>query len=537
MNEPPNTRAWVLAAVRISALATALWTVSAAAGAQCPDGSCRVPATWCAPPAAAPASAGALQPIPRAAERLRLAALVRVINTRAAAQSVGSGAIVDCEVERFDAWSDHAEYAPVVVTCFHLFAEGLGRVTVEFHDGRRVPAQMIDWDRSNDLAFLRCEVPDGITPLRLRRWEAALGERIESFGTGPSGQVRIVNAPVLEVGPSVLVCAGAMRPGDSGGPVLALDDQLVGVIRATADDGSARWQAVCCRPIHDGLARIRQRIAARRRAREAAAEAARPRAAAPATPRPPLRQPPVVDGQIESPAGVESIEPIDAPATARPADRSTEPPPERATAPLPAETERAEGEHEAERPAARGVESVGPITWAIRWVRGEWSLGSILGVVVGSMLLGGGIKGYLARRATERIVDRLETKLLARLAARDGKIAAILKRMRGRLERDPTDDAADDAADDGPEDGAEEPSEPGTSAAAPAKPQTVVLDTPPPPQRVERRQTFVPYESPSKRLAAIDQAQAEYVRKYPQAASIFETIEVYADQFESAMRD
>ena len=63
--------------------------------------------------------------------------------------------------------------------------------------------------------------------------------------------------------------------------------------------------------------------------------------------------------------------------------------------------------------------------------------------------------------------------------------------------------------------------------------RTVILETPPPPQVVERGQQFVPYQVQSARLDALERAMAEYVRKYPSAAGIFETIDTYADQFQS----
>jgi hypothetical protein len=63
--------------------------------------------------------------------------------------------------------------------------------------------------------------------------------------------------------------------------------------------------------------------------------------------------------------------------------------------------------------------------------------------------------------------------------------------------------------------------------------RTVILETPPPPQVVERTQQFVPYQAQSARLDALERAIAEYVRKYPSAAGIFETVNAYASQFQS----
>ena len=43
----------------------------------------------------------------------------------------------------------------------------------------------------------------------------------------------------------------------------------------------------------------------------------------------------------------------------------------------------------------------------------------------------------------------------------------------------------------------------------------------------------MPYETPNGRRTALEWAHDEYVRRHPGARSIIETIEVYADQYES----
>lgn len=63
--------------------------------------------------------------------------------------------------------------------------------------------------------------------------------------------------------------------------------------------------------------------------------------------------------------------------------------------------------------------------------------------------------------------------------------------------------------------------------------RTVILETPPPPQVIERSQQFVPYQAENARLEALERAMAEYVRKYPSAAGVFETVNNYANQFQS----
>ncbi len=72
---------------------------------------------------------------------------------------------------------------------------------------------------------------------------------------------------------------------------------------------------------------------------------------------------------------------------------------------------------------------------------------------------------------------------------------------------------------------------------APPPPEPIVVhhDTRPPPQTVRRDREFVSYETPNGRRIALEWAHDEYVRRHPGARPIIETIEAYADQYESGL--
>jgi hypothetical protein len=65
------------------------------------------------------------------------------------------------------------------------------------------------------------------------------------------------------------------------------------------------------------------------------------------------------------------------------------------------------------------------------------------------------------------------------------------------------------------------------------EPIVIHSQSPPPPQVVEHSREFVPIEMPSKRLTALQKAMNEYVQRNPGARATIETIEAYADQFQS----
>jgi hypothetical protein len=65
---------------------------------------------------------------------------------------------------------------------------------------------------------------------------------------------------------------------------------------------------------------------------------------------------------------------------------------------------------------------------------------------------------------------------------------------------------------------------------------TVIRDESPPPQIVRRNREFVSYQVPDRRLKAVEWAHDEYVRRFPGARPVVETIEAYADQYESGMK-
>lgn len=144
----------------------------------------------------------------------------------------------------------------LVVTNAHV-VENAAEVTCELIDGRRLAAEIVALDERRDLALLQVTNPLGPRPpaLRLRRARPAVGELCmaqgfpprEVLGGGlfgaplvdeqdqrpnPTMTVGVVAATDVDLGNAAtlyLQTDSALNPGNSGGPVLGLDGQVIGV--------------------------------------------------------------------------------------------------------------------------------------------------------------------------------------------------------------------------------------------------------------------------------------------------------------------
>ncbi len=127
----------------------------------------------------------------------------------------------------------HEEGTSYFVTCAHLFDDGPGRTEVASKTLGRLPARLLAMDRGNDLVLLetaRCNVDPAKTA------ELQSQGDLTACGFGPVGQFRCVRGPIAgyaqpegATSPSLRM-RGAVRPGDSGGPVFDRLGRLVAVI-------------------------------------------------------------------------------------------------------------------------------------------------------------------------------------------------------------------------------------------------------------------------------------------------------------------
>ena len=148
----------------------------------------------------------------------------------------------------------------LVLTNNHVIAaaaEGNGRVTVTFNDGKSATAQIVGRDPTSDLAVIRAENTSGLQPAALgRSGDLAVGQQVVAIGsplglsgTVTSGIVSALNRPVRTgdannpQGTATVIEAiqtdAAINPGNSGGPLVNLKGQVVGVNSAIATVGQS----------------------------------------------------------------------------------------------------------------------------------------------------------------------------------------------------------------------------------------------------------------------------------------------------------
>ncbi len=133
-----------------------------------------------------------------------------------------------------------------IVTNAHV-VEGAGPVQVRLASGRRLPARVVGRDGRVDLALLKVEAgaPLPVLPLgdsdRLRVGELvlALGHPFGLEQTVSLGIVSRKGAPLLAAAPVDFVQTdAAVNPGNSGGPLVNMAGQVVGVNTMAARDGT-----------------------------------------------------------------------------------------------------------------------------------------------------------------------------------------------------------------------------------------------------------------------------------------------------------
>ncbi len=147
-----------------------------------------------------------------------------------------------------------------IVTNYHVAGQAL-QISVIFSDGTSVPAELVGADPGTDLAVIRVEpsLTPALNPLPLGDSEALrVGQMViavgNPFGLQGSMTMGIVSAlgrtlPSQEAAanggifntPDVIQTDAAMNPGNSGGPLLNLAGQVVGIntaIRSSSRENS-----------------------------------------------------------------------------------------------------------------------------------------------------------------------------------------------------------------------------------------------------------------------------------------------------------
>jgi len=133
----------------------------------------------------------------------------------------------------------------LIITNYHVVAAA-GRVEVRFHDGHEAEAQVLQVMPEKDLAVVRARsIPDDLPAATLgSSRDLAPGAGVVAvgfpFGIGPSVSAGVVSgldrefvAPGSGRGLAGLIqFDAAVNPGNSGGPLVNMDGEVVGIVTA-----------------------------------------------------------------------------------------------------------------------------------------------------------------------------------------------------------------------------------------------------------------------------------------------------------------
>jgi S1-C subfamily serine protease len=126
-----------------------------------------------------------------------------------------------------------------IITCYHVIV-GKMRITLNSASMRGVPAQAVVRDSANDIAVLKAATPGALPPgLPIAKFGATLGEKVFTIGfpvvdiMGRSAKVSdgiVSSLAGAQDDPRHLQINAAIQPGNSGGPLLNMKGEVVGIV-------------------------------------------------------------------------------------------------------------------------------------------------------------------------------------------------------------------------------------------------------------------------------------------------------------------
>ena len=132
----------------------------------------------------------------------------------------------------------------IILTNLHVVA-GAERITVEFEDGFESEAIVVGARPEHDLAVLKAnKIPDDLPAATLRSTsDLAVGDEVIAvgfpFGIGPSvssgvvsGLGRVYRSRSGDALANLIQFDAAVNPGNSGGPLVTADGEVVGIVTA-----------------------------------------------------------------------------------------------------------------------------------------------------------------------------------------------------------------------------------------------------------------------------------------------------------------
>jgi S1-C subfamily serine protease len=142
----------------------------------------------------------------------------------------------------------------IILTNLHVVA-GAKRVGVLFYDGTEADADVISVQPENDLAVLQARtIPDDLQPATLRSTaDLLVGDDVMAigypFGIGASASTGVVSGLRREyrspegkrVLTNLIQFDAAANPGNSGGPLVTADGEVVGIVTGILNPTNQRF--------------------------------------------------------------------------------------------------------------------------------------------------------------------------------------------------------------------------------------------------------------------------------------------------------
>lgn len=137
-----------------------------------------------------------------------------------------------------------------IVTNAHVVGRA-SSTKVRFDDGRWTSATVEGTDLHSDLAVLSVDtVPESATPLSFVQTQPVIGQEVIAIGNPYnldgsvtsgiiSGLNRLIPSPAGYQIPDAIQTDAAVNPGNSGGPLMSLDNRVLGVVNSKRGDNIA----------------------------------------------------------------------------------------------------------------------------------------------------------------------------------------------------------------------------------------------------------------------------------------------------------
>jgi S1-C subfamily serine protease len=141
----------------------------------------------------------------------------------------------------------------VILTNLHVVS-GADKISLRFADGTESEASVISVQHENDLAVLQAKtLPDDLQAATMRSTgDLAPGDQVVAvgfpFGIGPSASAGVVSGLRRDylspqgkrVLTNLIQFDAAANPGNSGGPLVTMDGEVVGIVTAILNPGEQR---------------------------------------------------------------------------------------------------------------------------------------------------------------------------------------------------------------------------------------------------------------------------------------------------------